>query len=156
MNDYQEYRSYGSYLSRVFAIIIAFLLLIFTIWAVVRIAGDDEDTLGDTDAPSVSQADGDDPDLFVSDTSDDSSNSDDDSDQAIVVGLGDDDADDDGQTLSTSTDTEGVDSPNATVAGASTNGDDNLPNTGAELSTVFAIGVAAFMGSKLVFRTQEQ
>lgn len=43
MNDYQEYRSYGSYLSRVLAIILAFLVLVLAVWFVVRLANDGDD-----------------------------------------------------------------------------------------------------------------
>lgn len=47
--DYnQEYRSYGSYLSRVIAIIVALVLLVVAVWFVVRLASEDDNaTIGD-------------------------------------------------------------------------------------------------------------
>ena len=155
MNDYQEYRSYGSYLSRVFAIIIAFLLLVFAIWGIVRLASDsDDETLGDTKAPSFvdgedREDDDDEADLFVSGDVD----ADDDEGDVVVVGAGD-SSDDDGQTLSTNTDiaqAEAAEDGNF-VAGAST---DNLPETGANPTFVLALGAAAFMGSRFVLNREQ-
>ena len=162
MNDYQEYRSYGSYLSRVFAIIIAFLLLVFAIWGVVRLANNDDGTLGDTNAPSFSdessdsdsdQAQADDPDLFVSgDDAPDGAATDDD----IAVSNDEAAQDAQGQTLSTNTDIAAAEAAQDgnSVAGATTGSD--LPSTGAgDFTFVLAIGAFAFIASKLYFADQK-
>ena len=57
MNDYQEYSSYGSYLSRVLAIIAAFLVLVLAIWFVVRLASDDDTATVNTDTETVAAVD---------------------------------------------------------------------------------------------------
>lgn len=161
MNDYQEYRSYGSYLGRVFAIILAFLLLVFAVWGVVRLASDDEEeTLGDSGAPSFVVEDGDadgdqaqgqpDADLFVNgETTDDDEAADGDT----ATGDAATSDDDEGQTLSTNTDettTDGSDDTSEGSAVAGTTTDENLPSTGAEILTVIPIGVATFVLSRAV------
>ena len=152
MNDYQEYRSYGSYLSRVFAIIIAFLLLIFAIWGVVKLAGDDDTSLGDTRAPSFVDSDEDKKaDFFVNGNDQDASDSSESSsdDDPVVADSGDANSDEQGQTLATNTDEDGrFNDSSAQVAGANT---DSLPSTGADLNFVLVLGAVAFVGSKFAF-----
>lgn len=48
MADSNEYRSYGSYLGRVFAIMVTVLVLIFAVWFVVQLAQDDDTTNNNT------------------------------------------------------------------------------------------------------------
>ncbi len=125
MEDYGENTSYGSYLSRVFAIIIAFLLLIAAIWLVVKLASNDSsETLGDRSSISVDHG-------GIVANNDNSSNSE--------------PVDADGHTLSTNTD---IDSGNTrNVAGVTTDG---LPNTGAEVYSIAFIGLLTFAGSKII------
>lgn len=143
MNDYQEYRSYGSYISRVFALIITFFLLVLAIWFVVRLAGDEDSTLGGTTTADFDRdgVDNSDEDLFVSGTVNDSATS--------VIGDGE-SSDDNGFALSTSTDGEA--DQNALVAGTTT--DTGLPETGADLTLVLALGAFTFISSKLVLQRQ--
>lgn len=164
MNDYQEYRSYSSYLSRVFAIIIAFLLLVFAIWGVVRLASDDDATLGDTKSPSFSEdgtvADNSETDGSTTSDQDDAQDANDEPDLFVSGDVAGDtttqaeqDASQDaqGQTLSTNTDiaTNDAAQDGSAVAGATTDG---LPSTGAgDLSLVLGLGAVAFIGSKLYF-----
>ena len=154
MNDYQDYRSYGSYLSRVFAIIIAFLLIIFAIWAVVRVASEDDDTLGGTTAPSFSEGEDedensdDDSDLFVRGDADANDDVPEPTSEDAVA------SDDEGHTLSTNTDIAQAEADDSLGNVAGTTSDD-LPDTGAEFSIVLVIGALAYITSRAVLRSQE-
>jgi hypothetical protein len=149
MNDYQEYRSYGSYLSRVFAIIIAFALLVLAIWFVVRLATDNKDsgTLGDTTTSTIDR------DISINPTTPDTE-----SQNGQVAGSSTTsdvpaaDGEENGQTLSTSTDTDPNYNSSGNVAGTTT---EVLPDTGANPAILLIAPLAVFMVSKAVLVRQE-
>lgn len=161
MNDYQEYKSYGSYLSRVFAIIIAFALLVLAIWFVVKLAsGDNDDSnVGEgtskvltIDTDSSGSSDGSNGGLGVNDTVAVSSEGLDriveaiDDDASSILGASSDSSDEDGIVSSTSTDDS-----NVVVGGdsASTTSEaSELPNTGASFSLILLLPAIAYFASK--------
>ncbi len=138
MNDYQEYRSYGSYLSRVLAIILAFLVLVLAVWFVVRLARSDSDTATTN----------------VDDTTvvDSTTNAQDDAQSAVTGGL--DSLEIEAVESSDESDSTAASLPDETEESGqvlATNTEATLPNTGPEsLLGLLFVPIAAFMATKFV------
>lgn len=125
MNGNGEYRSYGSYLGRVFSLIIAAALLLLAVWFVVQLATGDSD-----ESTETSQTDG-------TPAADDVENED---ATAVDIALGEDE---------TATDANGTTDTNGEVADDSegqtlSTNTDELPDTGAEIGALIAVPLVVF------------
>ncbi len=164
----QEYRSYGSYIGRIIAIVVAFALLVAAVWFVVRLASDNDDTIGDGTRNSIALEDTklDDNNDSEETPAEDTNDTDEDTSPDTSNGQAETPTDDGADDNNTGTDTTDApddeeDTPAVTPntggsAAADTEGHvlstntDALPSTGASLGWLMVLPVVAYGAARAV------